>query len=301
MCPVAQAWDLPAPLNIINEKVFDDDWSIADKIGDPVKDVKSSGHVRGWINIVGFRNMSVIDGVRYVNGTPSTFAIVKRDAWYTSVDGVVVSFTSTSSTDDHYNYTTAVQHTVFHWKYKVCGVFGCHWVHVLEYLTVSYTAESPEVYNNTIDDYEITITSYNNSVTPYTLIYVPGRYNIIKHNVAYKGNITSCYNLTGLVKTNDRGTEHVRFLNEPGETLDENETITRRAEYYVINEAPLNWSLLNISVYTPYIVKNDPMCNVTIYNSKPSDFVAWKPMVTLIGILASFLIGIGIATGRIQL
>ena len=301
MCPVASAFDLPGPFSILNEKVFDEDWSIADGIGDPVKDVKSSNHVRGWIDIVGFRNMSVIDEVRYVNGTPSTFAIVKRDAWHTPIDGVVVSFTSTSSVDDHYNYTTAAQHTSFHWKKRVCTIFGCRWKHYYEHLTVSYTTESPEVYNNTINDYEITITSYNNSVTPYTLIYVPGRYNIIKKIVEYKGNTTSCYNLTGLVKTNDRGTEHVRFLNEPGATLDENETITRRAEYYVINEAPLNWSLLNISVCTPYVVKNDTICNVTIYNSKPSDFVAWKPMVTLIGILSSFLIGIGIATGRIQL
>jgi len=301
MCPVASAWDLPEPFSILNEKVFDEDWSIADKIGNPVKDVKSSGHIRGWIDIIGFRNMSVVGGGRYVNGTPESFAIVKRDAWHTPVDGKVVSFKSVSSIDDHYNYTTAVQKTTFHWKYKVCGLFGCHWVHVWEYLTVSYTAESPEVYNNTIDYYEITITSYNNSVTPYTLIYVPERYNIIKQSVEYKGNTTSCYNLTGLVKTNDRGTEHVRFLNEPGATLDKNETITRRAEYYVINEAPLNWPLLNISVYTPYVEHKDPICNVTIYNSKPSDFVAWKPLVSLIWILSSFLIGIGIVTGRVRL
>jgi len=174
-------------------------------------------------------------------------------------------------------------------------------VGVYEYQTIKYSTKSPEVFDNSINDYEITITSYNNSVTPYTLIYVPERYNIIKQSVVYKGNTTSCYNLTGLVKTNDRGTEHIRFLNEPGTTLDENETITRRAEYYVINEAPLNWSLLNISVYTPYVVYNDPICNVTIYNSTPSDFVAWKPLVVLIGILSSFGIGICIATGRIKI
>lgn len=293
-------WDNTGPFSILGAEVFDGDWSIADKHGNPVKDIKSSGHIRAWIDIIGFENESIIDEVRYVNGSAKDFAIIKRNAWHTPVERVV-SFTSTCSVSDSDNTTTAVQDTIFHWKYKKCTLFGCHWVHVWEYLTVSITVDSPEIFNNSIDDYEITITSYNNSVTPYTLIYIPNRVNIIKHSVHYKNDTSSWYNLTGLVKTNSRGTEHIRFFNESAFIIDENETITRRAEYFVINEAPLNWSLLNIHVYTPYIDESGLFCNVTVYNSEPSDFVAWKPLITLIGILSSFLVGICIVTGRIKL
>jgi len=319
MCPVASAWDLPSPLNILDEKVFDGDWSVADDTGTPIVIWKDNCYaadecsptISAWIDITGFRNESVINETRYVNGSARQFAIVKRGAEYhTPGNCVFVSFESVLVSVIDYEYddgrivTEATQESTFEYKEWICYKVGliefCYWQHYTDIFHVAYRTDAPNEFDNTIDNYEITITSYNNSVTPYTLIYMPPRENIIKQSVHYRNDTASWYNLTGLVKTNDRGTEHVRFLNETGYIVDENETITRRAEYFVINEAPLNWSLLNVSVYTPY-TEQYPICNATIYNSKPSDFVAWKPMVTLIGILLSFLIGIGIATGRIQL
>jgi hypothetical protein len=294
----ASAGWLPAPFNILEEKVFDGDWCVADKCGTPIKDVKTSQHIRGWIDIIGFRNETIIDDTRYVNGSAKDFAIVGRDAWHTPVKGKTVSFISTYYISDSGNTTTATQNTTFHWKYKKCTLIGCHWVHVWEYLHIASIVDSPETFNNSVDDYEITITSYNNSVTPYTLIYVPQRENIIKQSVYYKNDTASWYNFTGLVKENNRGTEHVRFLNKTGFSIDENETITRRGGYFVINEAPLNWSLLDISVFTPYIEKTDSVCNATIYDSKPSDFVAGKPIIIFLGILASFLVGVFIVVRR---
>lgn len=289
---------LPPPLDILEEKVFDGDWKVSDGVGKPIKNIKSDGYICGWIDIVGFREMCNMNNVNYVNGSPRDFAIVKRDAWYTTCDGmVVVSFTSTLSIVDENGTTTAIQYTEFHWKKKVC-VLVCHWKHHYEYQTITYSVESPETFNNTIDEYEITITCYNNSVTPYTLIYTPPRWNIIKQSVTYRGNTASWHNLTGMVDKNSRGTENVKFLNETGFDVDEDETITRRAEYFVINEAPLNWSLLDIHVYTPYVDNNSIMCNATIYNSEPSDFVAWKLLLIVLGILSTFLVGIGIVCWR---
>ena len=285
----ASAW--LGPFEIQNEEFFDCDWSIANKHGNPVKDMKSSGHIRAWIDIIGFRNESIIDGVRYVNGSAKDFAIVKRDAWHTSVDGMVVSFISAYNIGDSNNTTTATQSTTFHWKYEVCGLLGCHWVHVHEYLTVSYTADSPEKFNNSIDDYEITITSYNNSITPYTLIYVPDRDNIIKAVVEYNNSRYIFYNRTGWVSANTKGTEHVEFINKTWDVHDKSHTITRRVRYNVINEAPLNWSQLNISVYTPYIEKDDCEWNVTVVNSKPSDFISWKLILVFILTIMVFVIG----------
>jgi len=298
MCQVAAAWSIPAPFNIVNEKVFDGDWSVADHDGNPVKVVRSNQHIRGWIDIIGFREMCLINETMYVNGSPKDFAIVRRKAWHTPVNGKVVSFTSTYGITDEGNMTTASQTTNFHWKKKKCGVWGCHWVYHQESQMISYSTKSPEVFDNSINDYEITITSYNNSVTPYTLIWVPNRWNIVKHRVNYKNDTALWYNLTGLVDKNSRGTEHVKFFDTTGYSIDVNKTIARRGGFFVINEAPLNWSLLNISVFTPYIERDDPVCNVTIYNSKPSDFVSWKPIVMVVGIMMSFMVGVCIAFYR---
>jgi len=305
----ASAGWLPAPLNILEEKVFDGDWNVSHKEGTPVKDVRASQHIRGWIDIVGFREMCNIDDVDYVNGSPRDFAIVKRDAWHTNVGGKVVSFSSSCVVEDRNGVTTAIQYTSFCWKEKVCkrvcGLVGCHlvchWKFHHEYQTIAYSVESPNTFNNSIEGYEITITCYNNSVTPYTLIYMPPRQNIIKQSVTYRNDTASWHNLTGLVMKNSRGTESVRFLNKSGFFIDENETITRRAEYFVINEAPLNWSLFGVHTYTPYACyTNVSVCNVTLYNSKPSDFIAVMPIMMLVGILSAFGIGIGITTGRIR-
>ena len=315
ICSNASASWLPAPLNILDEKVFDGDWNVADKHGAPIINYEMNWQtsgckyhptLRGWVHIVGFENESRINGTRYVNGTPRSFAIVKSGSeWWLPKGAVFISFNNMVYTTDtvwdaHNNTTTAFQLSELSWKYLVCWADGdgnthCYWVYVDDSLLISYTVDSPETFNNSFGNYEITITSYNNSVTPYTLIYAPPRWNIIKQSVHYKNDTASWYNLTGLVKENDRGTEHVRFLNETGFVIDENETITRRAEYFVINEAPLNWSLLDIHVYTPYMDINSSICNATIYNSKLSDFIPWKPIYILIGILASFMIGICIA------
>jgi len=304
-------WDYAGPFSILGEKVFDGGWSVADKHGTPIENVESDAHIRAWIDIIGFENKSIINETHYVNGSAKDFAIVRRDAWHTLTSGVVVSFTSTygisdliggNATNNETNTTTATQTTKLHWKYWVSTLIGGYWVHVHEGpLTVSCTVESPKKFNNSLSDYEITITSYNNSVTPYTLIYIPNRANIVKHSVHYKNDTAEWHNLTGLVQENNRGTEHVEFFDTSAFVIDENETITKRAEYFVINEAPLNWSLLNISVYTPYVEKNDAVCSVTIHHSKPSDFVAGKLLVTFLGIMGVFAVGICIATRGVKL
>lgn len=292
------AWS--GPFEVLNETFFDGDWSIADAEGTPNKNVKSDGHIRGWIDIIGFKNMSHIDGVNYVNGSAREFAIVKRNAWYTNVPGTVVSFKSICSViDTDYVYendtTSAVQYTHLHWKKKVCGLFGCDWVHYHEYLTVSYTTNSPITFNNTIDGGTVIITSYNNSVTPYTIIYIHDRDNIIKTTIEYKNNVAKRCNRTGWVTINDRGTEHVEFMSNEWYIPDSNNTITRISEYYVINEAPLNWPLLNISVFTPYIEHDDKNWNVTTINSKPSDFYDIDGIVIFVAMISILISGAYIA------
>lgn len=285
------AWEGPFEIN--NETFFDGDWSVAADTGTPIKNWKHSTHISAWINITGFRNESIINETRHVNGSAKDFAIVKKFAKYQMGHRErKVSFKSTCSISDSYvlnktNTTTATQTSTLVYQVKKPRLLGGYkWVtQTPEKLTVSCTVESPETFNNTITDMKIIITSYNNSVTPYTLIYIPYHWKIIKETVEYKNNITHYKNKTGWVTTNSMGAEHVRFLNNTLHIEDPTFTVTRCAEYYVINEAPLNWSLLNISVFTPYVEITDVPCHITVMHSKPSDHVHWEILL----VLASFI------------
>lgn len=245
--------------DLFGRSYWDGDWRIASDHGKPIKNVKSSGHIRAWIDIIGFRNESIIDGVRYVNGSAKDFAIVKRDAWHTSVDGVVVSFTSTYNIADYNNTTTATQSTTFHWKYKKCAL--CGWTHVYEYLTVSHTAESPENFTTRIPDVCVYVKSYNRTVAPVTYIYVPientsSMKDVMISRVSYNGSTVSRYDQVGWVMKNDRGTEYVEFVDDGVSPLwckeDNQSLIAHCGRLVTVFDLDFNESLLNVSLHTPY-------------------------------------------------
>jgi hypothetical protein len=49
--------------------------------GMPEKSIQTSGHISGWVDIVGFRQMVRDNGVDYVPGSPADYAIVQYKAW----------------------------------------------------------------------------------------------------------------------------------------------------------------------------------------------------------------------------
>jgi hypothetical protein len=247
--------------DLLGREYWDGDWIIASEQGTPAKSVKSSRHIRAWIDIIGFKDESVINETRYVDGIAKDFAIVKRHAWHTPVNGKVVSFTSTYNIADGHDMTTATQSTTFHWKKKKCGVFGCHWVHYWEYLTVSHTTESPENFTTRIPNMCVYIKSYNRTFNPVTYIYIqpemhPSMEDVMISRVRYNGSNISRYAQVGWVMKNDRGTEYVEFVDggiHPLWHKDENQSmIDHCGRLVTIFDPDFNESLLNISLHTPY-------------------------------------------------
>ena len=287
------------PFDILNETFFCDNWNVLDKECAPKMHIESYKHVRGGVNITGFDNMSVIDGVQYVNGHPEDLAIVKYKAWHTDITGSVDDFVHTLTVAETCsmgnNTTTAELYILFTWNKRVAfGPAHFGWKPVEEPLTVHCSVDSPAIFNNSIGDYKITITSYNNSVMPYTLIYLPDRWNIVKETVEYKSNIITYNHKIGWLTSDNNGSEYVKFINTPSQVRDPTGMVLRQAGYYVINDAPLDWNMLNISVFTPYVEIDDVPCHVTVVHSKPSDYVQWKLMLAF---LAFVVFCVGIAYG----
>jgi hypothetical protein len=49
--------------------------------GIPEESIQKSGHISGWVDIVGFKQMVRDKGIDYVLGSPADYAIVQYDAW----------------------------------------------------------------------------------------------------------------------------------------------------------------------------------------------------------------------------
>lgn len=287
-----------------NQEYWDGDWSIVDKVGTPIKNTKSSDHIRGWIDIVGFEDMAVVNGTEYVNGTPADLAFVKCKAWHTSVDGTVVSFTSLSWTYDYEGNTTAAQHTKFHWKYKECTLSGCHWVHVYEEQTITYITKSPMVFNLKIQDVPIRVVVCNQSFQPVTQIIIPDARSPVMDGVmdviiSYNGSSTSRRDEIGFIVLNDRGTEYAEFvpLDDPTWTDDDNQTtISHFLMAATVRESNFNASNLTTQFRTPYETRN--VTNYTIVEMDQTSISPNVPLtkvfVLLIGTILVVLMVVGV-------
>ena len=288
-----------------NQEYWDGDWSIVDKVGTPIKNVKSSSHIRGWIDIVGFEDMAVVNGTEYVNGTPSDLAFVKCKAWKTAVDGKAVSFTSSSWTYDYEGNTTAVQHASFHWKYEKCGLYGCHWVHVYETQTITYTTKSPIVFNLKIQDVPIRVVVCNQSFQPVTQILIPDAEStmmdgVVDVTITYNGSNTSRHDEIGFIVRNDRGTEYVEFvpLDDPTWTDDDNQTtVSHFLMAATVREPNFNVSNLTIQLRTPY--ENRTVTNYTIIEMDQTSISLNVPLMKVFALLIGSIIVVLMVVGVI--
>jgi hypothetical protein len=260
--------------DLLGREFWDDDWSVADKHGTPIKDIKTTDNSWAWIDIVGFDDESRINHTRYVNGTPRSFAIVKYDSGYSMPNNHVfvsydVELEVIDNEWDHGNDTTeAILSTKFVHKYWFCEPPACllcppicYWIFVTECLTISSIVDSPETFTTRIPDVQVRVMSYNQSVAPVTYIYIPiendtSMKDVMISRACYNGSNISRYDQTGWVMDNDRETEHVEFVDDgvlPSWDQDDNQSIISHCGRFVtVFEHPFNMSLLNISLHTPY-------------------------------------------------
>lgn len=295
--------------DLIAQKCWEGNWSVADKHGTPIKNIKSDEHIRAWINITGFEEESIINGTHYVNGSAKDFAIVERDAWYTSVGGTVVSFTTEYSigdsiignaTNNKTNTTTASQTTNFHWKYWVPTFpIGGYWVHVYEGpLIVSCTVPSPKNLTSRILDVNIDVKIYNHSINPVTYINIPEIEDVMITRVTYNNSTISRYSQIGWVTQNERGTELVEFVDHeiPVWDKDEDQTeIDHQGGFVTILDPDFNVSKLNIKFIAPYEVRNATTFSVQKVSGHASvPIEVFKLILTLIGAIAFLILLIGV-------
>ena len=303
--------------DLFDREYWDGDWEIASDHGKPMKDIKRTDNSWAWIDIVGFENESIIDDIRYVNGTPRSFAIVKYDSGYSVPENCEfvsydVELKVIDTEWDHKNDTTeAILHTKFVYKEWICYVipnFGkfCYWEYYTEKITISCTVDSPETFATRIPDVQVHITSYNRSVNPVTYIYIPtenhsSMKDVMISRVYYNGSNITRYDQTGWVMENPKGTEHVEFVDDgalPSWVKDGNQSmIDHCGRLVTVFGQDFNISLLNISLHTPYETRY--ATNYTIDEVEDNAKVN-VPLLKVILLIAGFIVAFILVIGVIK-
>ncbi len=87
-----------------------------------------AGHLQGWVDIVGFRNMANISGTLYVHGDPAASAVVRGNAKiWREPPGVSPELTQSISVKQNGIYTVATLHASLKWYLVSCDDDGC-WI-----------------------------------------------------------------------------------------------------------------------------------------------------------------------------
>lgn len=241
---------------LLSQKCWDGNWNVADKQGTSKAPIISNRHIRAYVDIVGFREEAVINGTHYINGSAKHFAIVKRKAWHTPVNGNKVSFRTKYAIFDHNGTTTAITTTWFHWKYKVKTLLGSRWVHVHEGpLRVTTTVPSPERFTGRLQNVTAKIRVHNRSVNPVAYLTIPSMENLTMVKVTYNESMIARHDQLGRVIQNRKGTELVEFTREdlPTWIKDKGQSvIDHQGRDITIFGDNFNASLLDVVLVSPY-------------------------------------------------
>jgi hypothetical protein len=151
--------------DILNETYINDISELPFSSGTPTVSWQQSGNIRGYVDIVGFRNLSR-DGEKYfILGDPSQLAIVAGDATG-SPPGIFDSLDKSFSLTQSGKNLIASLNVVLKWHTIACDDKGCF---VNGRFTDTAAFQDIEVIPNQFDNAispRVDITEYNNTIEP---------------------------------------------------------------------------------------------------------------------------------------
>jgi hypothetical protein len=151
--------------DILNETYINDISELPFSSGTPTVSWQQSGNIRGYVDIVGFRNLSR-DGEKYfILGDPAILAIVAGDA-IGRPPGILDSLAKTVSLTQSGNNLIASLHVVMKWHTIYCDDKGCF---INGRFTNTATFQDIEVIPDQFDTVLnpwVNITEYNNTLEP---------------------------------------------------------------------------------------------------------------------------------------
>lgn len=274
--------------SILDEKYSDNISDLPYSAGSPTISWQEQGHIRAWVNIVGFKNITRIDGIDYINGKPESLALVQYGV-SVSHPGIRDSLDKSLSVNQSGNNTIASLHVVLKYHTINCDDTGC-WIsgRFTEKRDFTDSELSPLIYPS-LQSGSANITEYNNSINPKTAIALNLPGNISKATFSYGSDSLTHYFRQGHVEQTVKG---VYFLN-----LSERDFWTANTEFlqhlntWVIipNSSQPDYSKLSIEISNSYetrTITNYSLERIT-YNSG-STFS--NPLLMFVGMISTFIL-----------
>jgi hypothetical protein len=274
--------------SILDEQYISNISDLPYSAGSPTISWQEQGHIRAWVNIVGFKNITRIDGIDYIDGKPESLALVQYEV-KASHPGIRDSLDKSLSVNQSGNNTIASLHVVLKYHTINCDDTGC-WIsgRFTEGKDFTDSELSPLIYPS-IKTGSANITEYNNSINPHVAISLNLPGNISKVTFSYGSDSLTHYFMQGHVEQTAKG---VHFLN-----LSERDFWTANTEsmqhldtwVMIPNSSRPDYSKLSIEISNPYetrTITNYSFERIT-YNSG-STFS--NPLLMFVGMISTFII-----------
>ncbi|MCK5216645.1 MAG: hypothetical protein KAJ93_02590 [Methanosarcinales archaeon] len=277
-------------------------------IYDPDKTVQQSGHIRGWIDIVGYDNMAMIDGVYYIPGAPEDYAIVKHKLWDTGLywnnNLDYIKITDERIFQDGDNITAEIDiHLKWHHSTLKCrGIPPSCRIHKKyhdEYVTFRYNEIAPKTFiSSDYSNVSVDVVIYNNSVSPKTtlkVINVPE--NTISINYTYDNESIIHHKGIATQEYTDKNCPYMQINST--DIWEDDGNLSQFNEFAIIPSMNYSTDNLTVTVNDPY--EAHIVDNVTIYEVK------WHGMkdtfssllLLFVAIIGIFILGVIIQLRRI--
>ncbi len=261
--------------------------------GIPDQNIQKSGHIEGWIDITGYRQMVREDGIDYVLGSPADYAIVQNDVWGYFAKGqkcyscAVEKIQKDISVTTSGNYTIATMKITLFWYEVLCDQNSCWEEHYVEKATFSDSEIAPQTYDVHIENLTAHIVEYNNSIAPKTSILVDIPLYISKMEYRYDDNLTVYRSSIGTIEKTRKG---IYFMNISRSSTWEMKGMSRMGNHVIIKSANISYPLLKLTAYTFFEEKEITDYNITRIDYTPE--TTWHPFLFYFaGLLAIFSAG----------
>lgn len=248
-----------------------------------------TGKIRGWVDVVGYQNMIMINGTYYVNDNNS--AIVRHDIWCSPLGWNFyfdyIEVTKKWTTIDEYNTTAKINIELLWHTSSYSTVGGISKDYYFERTTFIDVDSIPIQYvDMNCSNASVDIVIYNNTISPKTTVLVLNLpVNAISVNYTYDNESITHYLGTA---TQDYTEKNCPYMNiTPSNVWQDNSNLSQMNGFVIIPS--MNFSKSNLSV-----VVNDPYASHEPTNISVSEVVWQGPRDTFSPFFAVFISVTGI-------
>ena len=272
---------------------------------DPDKTVQQSGHISGWIDIVGYDNMTCIDGVYYITGAPEDHAIVKHKLWDTglywnnNLDYIKITDERIFTDGDNITAEIDIYLKWHHSKKRKPPGKGIKKTYYHEYATFADTELAPRTFiSSDYSNVSVDVVIYNNTVSPKTTLKVLNiPKNIISINYTYDNESIIHHKGIATQKYTDKNCPYMQINST--DIWEDDGNLSQFNGFVIIPSMNYSTDNLTVTVNGPYkahIVDNVTVYEVKWHGMKNTFSSLLLPFVAIVGI---FIIGVVVQLRRI--